>query len=167
MNGSRHGREPETREEHPPCAPDETVWAFRLEDSLGFMARRLNSLASALFAETSGQSDVTAMQMGVLLTIYQARLITLPSLGRKMRVDRSTLQELVRRLVARGFISRRNPSRDRRIHELWLTESGSALVLSHLAAMTHMQTRLLEGLAPADADAMLRGIRTILAHHDY
>jgi len=141
--------------------------AFELENAIGFLVRRLNSLASALFAETSEQTEVTAMQMGVLITIYQARCIPLPELSRRMRVDRSTLQELVSRLLNRGILARRNAPHDKRVHELWLTDAGTAIVDRHLEAARRMEARLLDGLSPKQAVAVINGIKAILAHHDF
>src|SRR3546814_9424505 len=37
--------------------------SFDLGGALGFLFRRLNSLSNAIFAEVSGQQDLTAMQM--------------------------------------------------------------------------------------------------------
>src|SRR3546814_14091243 len=64
------------------------------------------------------------MQMGILLTVHQAGLITLRDLAERMRVDRSTMHEVVKRMVGRDLLSRRVPPNDRRTHELWLGPLG-------------------------------------------
>src|SRR3546814_3802889 len=46
--------------------------SFDLGGALGFLFRRLNSLSNAIFAEVSGQQDLTAMQMGILLTVHRS-----------------------------------------------------------------------------------------------
>jgi DNA-binding MarR family transcriptional regulator len=140
---------------------------FRLDDALGFLSRRMNSLASAIFTEESDQTDVTAMQMGVLLTVYQADLISLRDLARQMHVDRSTLQELVKRMVNRGLLHRRNPAHDKRTHELWLTAEGIEHVRRYLHAMSRVQVRLFEGISEEDQKVILRVTKAILKHHDY
>lgn len=143
------------------------VRAFRHADALGFLARRLNALASAIFFSESGQGELTTMQMGILLTVHKAELISLRELSRTIHVDRSTLQEVVNRLVRRGLIDRRRPATDRRSHELWLTTEGFELLRTHLGAMERIQSRLLEAVDPADAEIAVQVLQTILARHDY
>lgn len=153
--------------DHRDPGADRDAKSFQLDDALGFLSRRLNSLASAIFAEASGQTDVTAMQMGVLLTVYQADLISLRELARQMHVDRSTLQELVKRMVNRGLLHRRTPSYDKRTHELWLTAEGIEHVRRYLPAMAQVQVKLFEGISVEDREATLRCVKAMLDHHDY
>lgn len=141
--------------------------AFELDSAFGFLFRRLNSLATALFSEVTGQTEITPMQMGVLLTVRQAGLVSLRDLARKMRVDRSTLQEVVKRMVDRGLLSRRSPANDKRAHELWLAADGIELVKAYFPAVEQLQGRLLEGVPPEEAETTLRCLKFILDHHGY
>lgn len=141
--------------------------AFELDSAFGFLFRRLNSLATALFAEMTGQTEITPMQMGVLLTVRQAGLISLRELARKMRVDRSTLQEVVKRMVDKGLLSRRSPANDKRSHELWLAADGIELVRTCFPAVEKLQGRLLEGVPKEEAETTLRCLKFILDHHNY
>src|SRR3546814_7203543 len=68
-----------------------------------------------------------------------------------MRVDRSTMQEVVKRMVGRDLLSRRLPPNDRRTHELWLGPNGGQTLARHFHAMGTLQERLLTGLPPEDA----------------
>jgi DNA-binding MarR family transcriptional regulator len=143
------------------------VHAFDLDSAFGFLFRRLNSLATALFAQTTGQTEITPMQMGVLLTVQQAGLISLRELARKMCVDRSTLQEVVKRMVEKGLLSRRSPANDKRAHELWLAADGIELVRTHFAGIEELQGRLLEGVPPEEAQITQKCLKFILDHHGY
>src|SRR3546814_19545075 len=67
--------------------------SFDLGGALGFLFRRLNSLSNAIFAEVSGQKDLTAMQLGILLLVHQAGLITLRDMAERKRVDRRKTPE--------------------------------------------------------------------------
>lgn len=146
---------------------DDHVQAFDLESSFGFLFRRLNSLANALFAASSGQTEITPMQMGVLLAVQQNGLISLRELTRKMKVDRSTLQEVVKRMVDKGLLSRRSPANDKRAHEVWLAADGIELVRKHMDAIEKMQERLLEGLPVDEQQITLKCLKFILDHHGY
>src|SRR3546814_15608424 len=83
--------------------------SFDLGGALGFLFRRLNSLSNAIFAEVSGQQDLTAMQMGILLTVHQAGLITLRDLAERMRVDRRSEERRVGKEGVRTCRSRWAP----------------------------------------------------------
>ncbi len=138
---------------------------FDLDNAFGFLIRRLNSLAAALFAQLSGQTELSGMQMGILLAVYQADLISLRGLSRRMHIDRSTIQEVVGRMVSRGLLRRRVPEHDRRTHELWLTPEGIEQVHQHLGAMAKLQGKLFEGIPPGDVEITLRCMHAILRHH--
>lgn len=146
---------------------DRHVHEVKLDDALGPMARRLTSLASAIFAKASGQTELTAMQMGILLVVHQNGLISLRKLSLEMHIDRSTLQEIVKRMVGRGLLHRRTPNSDRRTHELWLTADGIEQVRKNLGALDKVQLGLLEGIPEKDAKVTLRCIQAILARHNY
>src|SRR3546814_10818816 len=89
-------------------------------------------------------SDVCSSDL-ILLTVHQAGLITLRDLAERMRVDRSTMQEVVKRMVGRDLLSRRVPPNDRRTHELWLGPIGGQTLARHFHAMGTLQERLLTG----------------------
>lgn len=138
-----------------------------LENALGFLFRRLNSLANAIFASMTGQSELTGMQAGVLLMLYQSELISLRELARRMHIDRSTIQEIVNRLVSRGLVGRRVSRDDRRTYELWLTPKGTEVVLEHAFAMSNLQEELLKGVNSERGKVALDVLREILELHGY
>jgi DNA-binding MarR family transcriptional regulator len=143
----------------------EAARSLNLEAAFGFLFRRLNSLSNTLFLKDSGQSTLTAMQAGILLTIYQEETISLRELARRMYVDRSTMQEVVNRLVNRKLINRRVPENDRRTYELSLTAKGCDTVLKQVYAMAGLQNRLLKGIDPAKAKIVQEVLHQILDHH--
>lgn len=117
-----------------------------LNDVIGIKARRISKLTSALFAELSEQQEVTALQMGVLIGIGQAGIISVSDLARRLWIDRSTLQELLTRLLKKGIVARRTSAVDRRVHEVWLTEIGIETVQALLPAAKLVQFHVLAGL---------------------
>jgi DNA-binding MarR family transcriptional regulator len=100
-----------------------------------------------------------------LVTVYQEETISLRELARRMYVDRSTIQEVVNRLVMRKLITRRVPENDRRTYELTLTAKGLENVLRYIYAMEGLQARLLEGIDPEKAKIVSEVLHQILAHH--
>ena len=76
---------------------------FRLEDKPGFLLRRLDARATLLYHKVTGQTDLTPRQFGVLLTLFQNEHITLTDLSQRIRIDKSTLGEMVQRMIERGM----------------------------------------------------------------
>lgn len=140
---------------------------YDMDSALGFLFRRLNSLSTAIFSDLSGNTDVTPLQMGILVKVHQAGLISLRALAGVMHVDKSTLQEVVNRMVKRNMLSRRVPELDKRTHELWLGPEGLRRLRAHRGAMERVQDRLLEGISSDDAAVTLRTLKAILERHDY
>lgn len=133
---------------------------------MGYLSRRLSNLASAIFSEVSGQREISTLQMGIMITLYQSEVLTLRELSRHMHVDSSTMQEVVQRLVRRGLLNRRSPPNDRRAYELWLTAKGRVTVGRHFWTVRAMQERMLAGISVRNAKVTLSCMRAILASHD-
>jgi DNA-binding MarR family transcriptional regulator len=139
---------------------------LELETALGFLFRRLNSLSNLIFLKESKQTELTAMQAGILLTVYREEIIGLRELARRMYVDRSTIQEVVNRLVSRELIARRVPEHDKRTYELSVTPKGRTLLLKHVKSMAVLQERLLTGIDPKRAAIAQEVLQEILKNHD-
>src|SRR3954467_9618649 len=72
-----------------------------LHELPGYLIRRLDSRAAFLYEKFTAQSDLTPRQFGVLLTLFQAGPLPQTELGNRLHLDRSTLGELLQRMVDR------------------------------------------------------------------
>jgi DNA-binding MarR family transcriptional regulator len=121
---------------------------FRLQEMPGYLLRRLDSQAMALYESFTGQTDLTPRQFGVLLTLFQATSLTLTELGNRLHLDRSTLGEMLQRMVDRGLVERRILERDRRASEVTLTTAGKTALLATVEQALAAQEALLSPLPP-------------------
>ena len=121
---------------------------FDLGKKPGFLLRRLDARAALLYQKHTGQSDITARQFGVLLTLFQHGRMTQAELSKAMFIDKSTLGEMVQRMVDRGLVRRRVPNNDRRTAELCLSKAGSKWVISNVRDADASQEELLAPLPP-------------------
>jgi len=135
--------------------------AIRLQDGMGFLARVLTARANQLFEELTGQSDITARQYGALLTLHQESQVTLTELAQHISVDRSTLTEMIRRLLRAGLVARSDHGSDRRSVLVALTPAGEAAVVSLTPGAAQVQEALMARLAPAERRQMLRWMKMI------
>jgi DNA-binding MarR family transcriptional regulator len=119
---------------------------FRLEDKPGFLLRRLDARATLLYHKVTGQTDLTPRQFGVLLTLFQNEHITLTDLSQRIRIDKSTLGEMVQRMIDRGLVRRRLSVADRRSSEVSLSAAGRVALLATVRQAEAAQQALLEPL---------------------
>jgi DNA-binding MarR family transcriptional regulator len=64
-----------------------------------FLVRLLDTRVHLLYEQLTGQNDITPRQFGVLLTLHQQGTLTLTELAGHIRVDRSTLGEMINRMA--------------------------------------------------------------------
>ena len=80
--------------------------SISLHELPGHLIRRLDSRAASLYETFTGQSDLTPRQFGVLLTLFQAGALPQTELGNRLHLDRSTLGEMLQRMVERKLVER-------------------------------------------------------------
>src|SRR5664279_5819784 len=97
---------------------------LKLDKGLGFLVRLLDTRVHLLYGQLTAQNDITPRQFGVLLTLHQQGTLTLTELAGHIRVDRSTLGEMINRMAERSLISKRNNGSDRRSAEVLLAPAG-------------------------------------------
>jgi DNA-binding MarR family transcriptional regulator len=112
----------------------------------GYLIRRLDSRAASLYEQFTGQTDLTPRQFGVLLTLLQSGALAQSELGNRLHLDRSTLGEMLQRMVERNLVDRRAHEHDRRAIEVALTEIGRKAVLRTFEQALEAQEALLSPL---------------------
>jgi DNA-binding MarR family transcriptional regulator len=142
--------------------PDRAAAEFVLSEKPGFLFRRLDTRATLLYHKHTGQTDITPRQLGVLVTLFQNGRMTQAELSKAVFTDKSTLGEMIQRMVERGLVRRRIPKNDRRTAELWLSETGSRFVIGSVRPTDAAQEELLAPL-PAEYRALFLKCLRILA----
>jgi DNA-binding MarR family transcriptional regulator len=139
----------------------ELARTLRLDKGLGFLVRLLDTRVHLLYEQLTAQNDITPRQFGVLLTLYQRGTLTLTELAGHIRVDRSTLGEMINRMVERSLISKRNNGSDRRSAEVLLAPAGKNALLKIVAGAAQLQTALLAPLAVEDRAHFMRCMKLV------
>jgi DNA-binding MarR family transcriptional regulator len=135
---------------------------FNLAEQPGFLLRRLDARAVLLYQKHTAQTDITSRQFGVLLTLFQTGPMTQGEISKAMFIDKSTLGEMIQRMVDRGLVRRRIAKSDRRTAELWLSEAGSNWLIKNVRHADASQVELLEPL-PSEHRALFLKCLRILA----
>jgi DNA-binding MarR family transcriptional regulator len=98
----------------------------RLADSVLHLLHRSGQQAEVVFTRQNASDDMTPRQFAVLLTVDANEDISQTGLVDATGIDRSTLADVVRRLVTRGWLSRKRTRQDARMYAVRLTAKGKA-----------------------------------------
>ena len=141
-------------------APD-IAREMKLDHGLGFLVRLLETRATALYDELTSQSEVTPRQFGVMLTLYQRGTLTLTELATQIRVDRSTLGEMINRMSDRGLVRKESNGIDRRSATVTLAKLGEQALLRLVSGVVQLQEDLLAPLPAEDRAHFMRCMRLV------
>lgn len=96
-----------------------------MSESIIHLLHNAGQIADAAFAEAVGEADITPRQCAVLIAIRDAKAPPSQThLVSATGVDRSTMADIVRRLVSRKLVSRKRTRKDARRYAVELTEQG-------------------------------------------
>jgi DNA-binding MarR family transcriptional regulator len=140
---------------------EEIARTLKLDKGLGFLVRLLDTRVHLLYEQLTAQNDITPRQFGVLLTLYQQGTLTLTELAGHIRVDRSTLGEMISRMAERSLITKRNNGNDRRSAEVLLATAGKNVLLEIVAGAAQLQGALLAPLPAEDRAHFMRCMKLI------
>jgi DNA-binding MarR family transcriptional regulator len=144
----------------PNAAARPTSPAYDLEVYTGYLIRRAQQAHVAVWQrEVSG--DVSSPQFGVLSSLIEHPGASQADLCAVLDLDRSTIADIVLRLLRRGLVSRERHTDDRRRNTLYLSESGRQEYLRLLPRVARVDEALTHGLTVTERDD-LRSLLTKL-----
>jgi DNA-binding MarR family transcriptional regulator len=130
-----------------PGASDRDAGQFpALATLTGFLLRCASNIADAAYYKQVGNAEITARQLAVLLSLRNGREMTQAELSAVTRMDRSTINEMVPRMIERDLISRLNSPADKRAIHLSLTSHGLETLKRILPATVLSQEMILAPL---------------------
>lgn len=114
-----------------------------LDVSALHLLHRAGQCAEVLFTNEAGKTDLTPRQYAILASVNQNPDISQTGLVEATGVDRSTLADIVRRLVKKGLLQRKRTRRDARMYAVRLTPKGLSALNSVKPAAARVDQRLL------------------------
>ena len=96
----------------------------RLQGSALHLLHRAGQCASDIFQTEMASGDLTPRQFAVLVAVSQNEGLSQTNLVRKTGIDRSTLADIVRRMLRKNLLQRRRTKDDARAYSVKLTEEG-------------------------------------------
>jgi len=137
-----------------PSKPD-TVTMDAVYTAPGYLFRRMQQIAVAIFMEECRDFDLTPVQYAALIAIRTHPGIDATRLSAVIAFDRSTLGSVIERLLAKGHIERKPSREDKRVKLLHLTRTGTTVLRDIMPLVDRAQARMLQPLRPADRRTML------------
>jgi DNA-binding MarR family transcriptional regulator len=121
----------------------------------GYLFRRMQQIAVAIFVEECKAYDLTPVQYAALIAIHTHPGIDATRLSAVIAFDRSTLGNVIERLQAKRLIERKPSDEDKRVKLLYLTKPGATLLSVIMASVDRAQARMLQPLKPADRKTLM------------
>ncbi|MGW6207740.1 MarR family winged helix-turn-helix transcriptional regulator [Streptomyces sp. NPDC055089] len=135
--------------------------ALELPHYIGHLIRRAEQVHTALWSEHVSR-EITSQKFAVLNALSRDPGIDQRTLGRRTSLDRSTVNQMVRRLIDQNLVSQERDEDDRRRTLLSLTGEGAELFDSLIAPAERINELLL-GSLPAGERALAVDILAKLA----
>ncbi|MGN6367372.1 MAG: MarR family winged helix-turn-helix transcriptional regulator [Phycisphaerae bacterium] len=107
----------------------------RLETHLGYWLRFVSNHVSHNFRRKVEAHGVTVAEWVVMRSLFDTDAVNPSRLSQTIGLTRGAISKLMDRLIAKGFVLRRDEKNDRRCHTVALSAAGRRLVpiLAHLA----------------------------------
>lgn len=134
----------------------------RLERSPLHLLHRAGQCAAEVFQAELGGGDLTPRQFAVLVTVSQNEGLSQTHLVDRTGIDRSTLADIVRRMLKKGLLQRRRTKEDARAYAVKLTEEGWRVLKSAEPLSRKVDDRILSALPAGQRDKLLQDLNSIV-----
>ncbi|MBV9995964.1 MAG: winged helix-turn-helix transcriptional regulator [Caulobacteraceae bacterium] len=137
-----------------------------LSQSVTHLLHRVLQLALDFHTEAAGQSGLTQRQFTVLAAAGASEGVSQSDLVRATGIDRSTLADLVARMITKGLLERERSTTDARANCVRLSEAGRAALTEGVRPAARSDARLLGLLPSKKREAFLKTLTTLAAAAD-
>ena len=140
-----HTRKPD-KSQAAPLTGEEATRIPPLESLTGFLLRCASNIADASYYKQLGNAEITPRQLAILLSLQNGGPMTQAALSAVTRMDRSTINEMVPRMIERDLINKTNSPDDKRSLHLSITVQGLKALKGVLPATVLSQDHVLAAL---------------------
>ena len=134
----------------------------RLDRSPIHLLHRAGQCAGDIFAAEIGETDLTPRQYAVLHTVSLNEGLSQTDLVEQTGVDRSTLADIVRRMLKKGLLQRRRTKEDARAYAVKLTEEGWRVLKAAEPVIKRVDDRILAALPAKQREQLLSDLAAIV-----
>ena len=132
-----------------------------LEHSPSHLLHRALQLALDIYAEETGAGAVTQRQYAVLAAAAEHEGLTQTDLVRATGIDRSTLADMISRMITKGLLERARSETDARANTVKLSDEGRAVLDSARPKVEAADERILAHLSHSKRDSFISLLRDL------
>ena len=140
--------------------------SFNFQNAPGYLIRRAQQLAVAIFMEETAGFDVTPVQFAILNALMDDPGEDQITLSSRVAFDQATFGSVIARLEAKGWVQRQADPADKRRKLLWLTGEGEKTALQMKRAVALAQLRILAPLEVAERAQLHELLSKLVAGHE-
>ena len=134
--------------------------------SFSHVLKRAVQYSVHLYMDEVGKSGLTHRQFTVLLAVDTNEGKSQTELVKITGIDRSTLADLVARLMAQGYLQRRRSKEDARTNAIRLTPIGKKMLKSSQVGADEIDKQMLAKFAAADRRSLVECLSTLAGEMD-
>jgi DNA-binding MarR family transcriptional regulator len=132
-----------------------------LDRSPSHLLHRVLQVALDFYADEAGVEAISQRQYAVLCAVADHEGVSQTGLVRATGIDRSTLADMVARMIGKGLLVRERSSADARANIVRTTEAGREALAAVAPKVAAADQRMLDLLGPKKRDAFLTGLRRL------
>lgn len=138
---------------------------FDLLDAPGHLLRRNHQRSYEIFTRVVGD-EVTRQQMAMLIALAKRSGASQRDLVEATGIDKSTLKEMLGRMVTKGWVSRSKDPNDSRAWTMRVTAAGEAVIAGKLDAVEAAQEEIVAPLPDQYRAVFLQSLRILVGLAD-
>ena len=135
---------------------------YDINGSIVHLLHRAGQCTGEVFAARLGHLDLTPRQFAVMIAVGARESSTQISITEDTGIDRSTMVDVVRRLMKRGLLQRRRSRADARFYVVRLTPAGRELIDGAVPEAVKVENAILSGLSPRDRDTLVKSLTVVI-----
>lgn len=108
------------------------------------------------------EDDLTPRQFAVLYTVAQNEGLSQTDLVMRTGIDRSTLADIIRRMLKKGLLQRRRTKEDARAYAVRLTDEGWRMLKAAEPMARRVDERILSVLSSQERERFLQDLSKIV-----
>lgn len=126
------------------------------------LLHRAGQCAADIFAAEMAGLDLTPRQFAVLLTVSMNEGLSQTDLVMLTGIDRSTLADIVRRMLKKGLLQRRRTREDARAYAVKLTDEGMRILAAARPKVEAVDARILLALSADQRSNLVTDLKSIV-----
>ncbi len=125
---------------------------------------RAVQVVTEIYQAEMASHDLTARQYAVLFALAHSEGMSQSKLVDATGIDRSTMADIVRRMLKKGIIQRKRDKDDARAYEVRITEEGVRLFKTVTPIVHRIEEKLLSALKGRRVDEFLTNLGLIVGN---